>query len=209
MPQSARNTKQYHHGDLRNALIVAAAELIEERGSDDFAMIDAARRAGVSSAAPYRHFKDKDDLLAGVCELALWVFNQQTLDILAQQEHGTRACIIALGHGYMDFVTEHAAFFDLLWGDRHLHAEQSQAELQADTGFGLFYSAVEAWMLTIGGSSNDALDLAMKMWCVVHGMSALAMNGQLQHFSPGIEIDTLLDTATETFLNGVEMQFSA
>ena len=55
--------KGYHHGDLRNALIVAADDLIREKGSLDFTMIDAARKAGVSSAAPYRHFKDKDALL--------------------------------------------------------------------------------------------------------------------------------------------------
>ena len=67
---SPDNCKNYHHGDLRNALIIAAAELIEENGSVDFAMIDAARRAGVSSAAPYRHFKDKDALVDGVAQLA-------------------------------------------------------------------------------------------------------------------------------------------
>ena len=56
-------SKPYHHGNLRDALILAAAELIKEQASVEFAMVDAARRAGVSSAAPYRHFKDRDALL--------------------------------------------------------------------------------------------------------------------------------------------------
>ena len=57
----------YHHGDLRNALITAAAELIEESGHADVAISEAARKAGVSAAAPYRHFKDKDALLLSRC----------------------------------------------------------------------------------------------------------------------------------------------
>ncbi|NQY04519.1 MAG: helix-turn-helix transcriptional regulator, partial [Halieaceae bacterium] len=71
MPKQSTATvpKTYHHGDLRNALIVAAAELISERGSFDFAMVEAARRAGVSNAAPYRHFRDKEALLEAVGQL--------------------------------------------------------------------------------------------------------------------------------------------
>jgi AcrR family transcriptional regulator len=63
-------TRSYHHGDLHNALIIAAAELIESQQSLHFSMSDAAKRAGVSSAAPYRHFKDKDALLEAVRDLA-------------------------------------------------------------------------------------------------------------------------------------------
>ena len=61
----------YHHGDLRNALIVAAAELIERDGTLDFSMAEAAASAGVSAAAPYRHFADKEELLRAVRELAI------------------------------------------------------------------------------------------------------------------------------------------
>ena len=61
----------YHHGDLRNALIIAAAELIERDGTLEFSMAEAAARAGVSAAAPYRHFCDKEELLRAVRELAI------------------------------------------------------------------------------------------------------------------------------------------
>ena len=66
---TAQHPKRYHHGNLRDALIIAAAQLIEEHASVDFAIVDAARRAGVSNAAPYRHFKDKHALLEAVSEL--------------------------------------------------------------------------------------------------------------------------------------------
>ncbi|MEM1114425.1 MAG: TetR/AcrR family transcriptional regulator [Pseudomonadota bacterium] len=210
MPSTAKNTRQYHHGDLHNALIVAAAELIEERGSDDFAMIDAARKAGVSSAAPYRHFKDKEDLLAGVSDLAFWAFSSEIQEILDHQAMGSRECIIALGLRYVDFVSRHGAFFDLMWGgDRHLHAKDGLSGIMKQSGFSLFYSAVEAWVIAVGGAVEDAMDLAMKLWCMAHGTSALHMNGQLDYFSPGINTDETLRSATESFLDGVEMQLKA
>ena len=59
-------SRPYHHGNLRNALIIAAAELIERDGTLDFSIAEAAARVGVSAAAPYRHFADKEDLLAAV-----------------------------------------------------------------------------------------------------------------------------------------------
>ena len=60
----------YHHGDLSNALIAAAAELIERDGTLDFTMAEAAAKAGVSAAAPYRHFANKEELLRAVRDLA-------------------------------------------------------------------------------------------------------------------------------------------
>ena len=87
----------YHHGDLRNALIIAAAELIEENGSVEFAMVDAARRAGVSSAAPYRHFKDKDALLEAVTQLGFLALTESTLKIAETFPKKDADCIIGLG----------------------------------------------------------------------------------------------------------------
>jgi AcrR family transcriptional regulator len=208
MPRAARAEKQYHHGDLHSALILAAAELIQERGTEDFAMAEAARRAGVSNAAPYRHFKDKDDLLAGVCELAFWAFSQEIQAVLDKHEVGSRECVIALGQTYVDFVSRHGPFFDLMWGDRHLQAKEGVDDLQTQSGFSMFYGAVESWTLSVGGKAEDALDLAMKLWCMAHGMSALSMNGQLTYFKPDIDLEETLRSATHSFLDGVQMRWA-
>ena len=106
--------KNYHHGDLRNALIVAAAELITESGSVDFAMVDAARRAGVSSAAPYRHFKDKDDLLSEVARLGFYGLTTATAAEAEKWETGSEEAIYALGKVYLEYVCSHPQFFDLI-----------------------------------------------------------------------------------------------
>ena len=73
MPQQGK-AGRYHHGDLRTALIDAAVSLIAERGVRGFSLAEASRRVGVSSAAPYRHFADRDDLLAAVGVRALETF---------------------------------------------------------------------------------------------------------------------------------------
>src|SRR6188474_2690475 len=64
----SRGPRGYHHGNLKEALIRAALKLIAEKGPAGFTFADAARWAGVSPAAPYRHFRDRDDLLASVAE---------------------------------------------------------------------------------------------------------------------------------------------
>jgi AcrR family transcriptional regulator len=78
----------YHHGDLRRALTDAALDLIGERGPEGFALTEVARRAGVSAAAPYRHFADKSDLVAVVAELG---FQRLHDALLAAQGAGTAA----------------------------------------------------------------------------------------------------------------------
>jgi len=101
----------YHHGDLRNALIVAAAELIERDGTLDFTMAEAAARAGVSAAAPYRHFTDKEELLRGVRELAILGLGYAADETASAHPHGSIEGILAGGHMYLAYAREKHAFF--------------------------------------------------------------------------------------------------
>ena len=98
----------YHHGDLRNALIVAAAELIERDDTLDFTMAEAAERAGVSAAAPYRHFADKEELLRGVRELAILGLGHAAGETVLEYPHGSLEGILAMGHMYLQPTPKHA-----------------------------------------------------------------------------------------------------
>src|SRR6516162_6235923 len=80
-----RRAKPYHHGNLREALLKAAIRLIAEVGPAAFTLREVARRAGVSHNAPYRHFRDKDDLLAAVAAQGFWELTQAMLDAAARQ----------------------------------------------------------------------------------------------------------------------------
>ncbi|MFV0278663.1 MAG: TetR/AcrR family transcriptional regulator [Parahaliea sp.] len=107
---------RYHHGDLHNALIIASAQLIEEKGLMDFSMVAAARRLGVSNAAPYRHFRDKNDLLNAVTDLGFYALGIEVEQTAARYETGSEECLVALGHTYLDFLRRHQPFHELMWG---------------------------------------------------------------------------------------------
>tara|TARA_R110002110_G_scaffold107320_2_gene268479 strand:+ start:50092 stop:50718 length:627 start_codon:yes stop_codon:yes gene_type:complete len=195
--------RAYHHGDLRNALIIAAAELIEESGSVDFAMIDAARRAGVSSAAPYRHFRDKAALLDAVLEFAFFALSLEMDAVTRNQERGSIEAIVALGQAYIRFVTGHPQFYDLMWGDRDKRFINDVENELRSSGFYLLVATVEAWCQRSGRDGEDALTLSIKLWAMAHGLSGIAMHGHVERFLPQADVYSLLESSTHTFLEGV------
>lgn len=198
---------KYHHGDLRNALIAAAAELIEESGSEDFAMIEAARRAGVSSAAPYRHFKDKDDLLWAVGELGFYGMACQLQAVEDLHEPGTVECIIALGKAYIEFVIKRPAFFDLMWGERSFiarHTEEAEEPAARANGFQMLVDQVQAWCERENLNETDPKDLSLKLWSMSTGLSHLTINNHLRRFVPDADPYQLLESTTYSFLEGVK-----
>lgn len=196
--------RTYHHGDLRNALILAAAELIEESGSLGFAMADAARRAGVSTAAPYRHFKDKDALLEAVSQLGFHGLSESAREASASAPRGSIDAIIALGQNYLRYVTEKAAFFDLMWGDIGARAMDDGNFDKKASGFFVLVDAVEAYLEANDIEAADSLDVAMKLWAMVHGMSGISMSGKLPHLHPNADMNAMLASATRTFMAGLK-----
>ncbi|MEM1142373.1 MAG: TetR/AcrR family transcriptional regulator [Pseudomonadota bacterium] len=201
---SVSSLKTYHHGDLRNALIVACAELIEESGSLNFTMADAARRAGVSNAAPYRHFRDRDALLEAVSQLAFFGLGTVAGAAAAEQPRGSLERILALGSSYMNYVTEKASFYDLMWGDIGARSIDPQAFDRKASGFFHLLDAVESYLDAEAISGVDVRDTAVKLWSLVHGLSAIRMSGKLPHFHPDADVDEMLRSATRTFMAGLK-----
>lgn len=196
----------YHHGDLRNALILAAAEIIEESGSLSFSMADAARRAGVSSAAPYRHFRDREALLEAVAQLAFHGLGEVSRAAVAATEPGSRAAIHALGRNYLDYVTEKAAFYDLMWGDAGARTSDPDTFDRNASGFYHLTLAVQAYLDREWLTRVNTRETAIQLWALVHGLSAVAMSGKLAHFHPDADLHRLLAEATDRFLSGLAVE---
>lgn len=197
-------SRAYHHGNLRNALIVAAAELIEEAGCPEFAISDAAKRAGVSTAAPYRHFKDREDLLDAVSELCFIGLADAAQKSRDQHEMGSRECIIALGLTYMEYVSSRPAFYQLMWNEKQHLPEQAADDGAERPGFSIFLEAVEAWCEQQQLADGDPLDLAVKLWALAHGLAVLSINGKLAVFLPDSDVGEMLSSSTHAFLDGIE-----
>src|ERR1700722_18982810 len=107
--------RPYHHGDLRAALIRAALSLIEQHGVQGLTLSDAAHLAGVSVAAPYRHFKDKEALMAEIAAEGFVLFR----DALARASRGDPQDkvkrLVEMGIAYVDFALQHSSHFKVMW----------------------------------------------------------------------------------------------
>lgn len=192
--------KSYHHGDLHSALIVAAAELIEVNDSFNFSITDAARRAGVSSAAPYRHFKDKEALLEAVRDLAFLGLNNAMREAAQQTRDGSAEQIIALGIAYIDYALAKRAFFPLMWQARgDMVSRQEQARIKGE-GFRILVEALEHHIARQDSAGFPTLRLATQMWSMVHGIATLECNHMLDTFDRQISSRQLVVDGTMALL---------
>ena len=196
----------YHHGDLRNALITAAAELIERDNTLDFSMAEAAAKAGVSAAAPYRHFANREELLRAVRDLAFLGLDQAAMETLQAHEKGSLDSILALGHTYLAFAREKAAFFSLMWEDRGDSAERHLEAQSKYGGFRVLVAMVQTFCEKQGSRDVDALYFATQMWSMAHGIATLEANQMLDLFDSSIQPEHLLDDGARTMLTGMLSQ---
>ena len=111
----ATRAKRYHHGDLKAALVDGAVELIGERGVSGFSLAELSRRLGVSVAAPYRHFVDRDELLAAVAVRALLSFGE-ALGAQSSESDPPEERLAAMAGAYVRFAAEQPALFGVVFG---------------------------------------------------------------------------------------------
>ncbi|MEM0899698.1 MAG: TetR/AcrR family transcriptional regulator [Pseudomonadota bacterium] len=167
----------YHHGDLHQQLINAVHTLVEEKGADGFSVAEAARKAGVSSAAPYRHFKDKDAILRAAVLDAMEKMRAAMEAVMAPHPVGSPEAVNALGQHYIDFARERPGMFRLMFGITR--SEESDCAV-ADKGsevFGIVIKAVADYM-GISADDPEARRRAYILWTVVHGHSWLTIDGK-------------------------------
>lgn len=163
----------YHHGNLREALIEAALQLITERGVAGFAFAELARAAGVSPAAPYRHFRDRSALLA---ELARRGFDQLTVALEQAWNQGRPDPVVAIercGRAHLAFArrdpASYAAMFDGQPGDADPALKAS-----ADAAFAVVRRAADAACAVATITPRPpALMVALHVWSLCHGTAAL------------------------------------
>lgn len=196
-------SRSYHHGDLRNTLILAAAELIEESGSLDFAMVEAARRAGVSCAAPYRHFRDKEELLQAVAQLCFMGLSEVSQQAVEGKDLATEDAMVALGSAYIRFMLEHRNFHDLMWGESGARAMEDENLDLRGSGFYVLADCVTARCERESIGPVDPVEIATELWAMVHGLSTLALNQQINRFQTDANVYDMLAHSTRTYFAGL------
>jgi len=175
--------RPYHHGDLRQALVRSALEILSEAGVGGLSLRAAARRARVSAMAPYRHFADKEALLAAVAEYGFRELAAR-LNAATVTVADPRAGLAALGVAYVLFACDQPSLFKLMFGPmiekKTGHPALDEA---ANACFNALRQAVEAAKFFDGDS--DASDVSLACWSLVHGLSALIVDGKLAEHDIG------------------------
>jgi AcrR family transcriptional regulator len=168
----------YHHGDLKRALTSAALSLVAERGPKGFTLTEAARRAGVSAAAPYRHFADKAHLLATVAE-------QGFLDLHAALTTGADAAseppekLIEIGRAYVRWALGHPDQYRVMFGADTDKTQYSSLAVAAGQAFGDLLHAIAGCQAAGLLRGQQPREVAGPLWSLVHGVASLAIEGEL------------------------------
>jgi AcrR family transcriptional regulator len=191
----------YHHGDLRRALIEAALELVTDRGPRGFTLTEVAKRAGVSVAAPYRHFTDKSHLLAAVATVSFDQFHAALIEPAHTGEGPS--LLIELGQRYVRWALDNAAAYQVMFGidiERGEHPELIEA---ADRAFAVLLHAARPIAVTSRPPLDDAHNLAGALWALGHGIVSLHIGGDLRHARIRTPANELGAAATAALLAGL------
>jgi AcrR family transcriptional regulator len=181
MPTPAKGGR-YHHGDLRTALVDAAIVLISERGLRGFSLAEASRRVGVSAAAPYRHFADRDELLAAVAVRALDSFAAMLPGPAAPGDPAQR--LAAMARAYVRFAAEQRPLFDVMFSagiDKSRYPELQRAWIPIDELLGLV-------TVICAGDEAEADALAAALEATAHGHAALLRDGEYGQGGEAVQI---------------------
>jgi AcrR family transcriptional regulator len=169
--------QRYHHGDLRAALIEAGLALLRDVGPAALSLRAAARKAGVSAMAPYRHFADKDDLLAAVASHGFRLFSVALADSMAGHA-GADDALRAQGVAYVRFATTEPALFRLMFGP----VIGGEVGLEALRGAGApAFEHLRAGVAAVmpGLEAQQQEDFVLACWSIVHGLSCLLVDGKI------------------------------
>lgn len=186
--------RTYHHGDLRQALVAAAEAILAERGVEGLSLREAARRAGVSPAAPAHHFGSLAGLMT---EVAILGFEALGAELAAGNERGggdPAARLREQGVGYVRFALAHPGRFMLMFR-RELLQEDPRLKKSAATAFSALADAVReiAGDERPGPLEGPTLALLLLAWSSVHGFAHLALEGELRLFRGGTDIDAFAE----------------
>jgi AcrR family transcriptional regulator len=187
----------YHHGDLRAALVTAAADLVSREGATAVSLREVARLVGVSHNAPYRHFPTRQALLAAVAAHGfemLFDEMEESTQVADPTEH-----IQAIGCAYVGFALRHRGIYQLMFGGEIRKSEHPELQAIAERAF----DSLQQHVLALNPNLHARL-ATVTVWSLVHGIAHLFLDNQMKHFDDDDEQRTLLiNTATAILTAGL------
>jgi AcrR family transcriptional regulator len=209
--QSGRpGARGYHHGNLKEALIRAALDLIAKKGPAGFTFAEAARWAGVSPAAPYRHFRDRDELLADVARRG---FDQFEVALARAWDGGRPDAFTAFGRvgkAYLHFAKTEPAYYSAMF-EAGIPPEASPELREAgERAFAVLRAATERLVSLMPAQNRPpVLMMALHIWAISHGIASLFGRGDAAHRALPMTPEDLLEAAMLLYLRGLGLSESA
>lgn len=197
-PPEERLPDRYHHGDLKTALIRAADEILAEHGLEGFSLRAAARRAGVSAAAPAHHFGDTAGLLS---EVAVLGFEELAKNLQVEASQATPTQRLRLqGRGYVHFATTYPGRFQLMFRRELLSPDHAALQEAGARALAQLEGTIRALRSLPVGQPLDpqARAALLATWSTVHGFAHLALDGKLTHMGAGATLEDLLAQVLES-----------
>lgn len=194
----------YHHGNLREALIQAALDLIAKKGPAGFTFADAARSAGVSSAAPYRHFRDRDALIADVARRG---FERFAVHLDHAWNDGRPEPFVAfenVGRAYLAFARNEPAYYSAMFEAGLSFDDDPLLRQAADRSFAVLRNASESLCARLpAGQRPPSLMMSLHVWALSHGIASLFARGDGGRRPLPMSPEDLLEAGMLIYLRGL------
>jgi AcrR family transcriptional regulator len=203
--EDSRAERGYHHGNLKEALQQAALDLIAKKGPGGFTFADAARLAGVSPAAPYRHFRDRDELLSSIAQRGFEQFEQALAAAWDDGRPDTVSAFERVGKAYLAFARGEPAFYSAMF-ESGLPVDLNPALLAAsERAFAVIRAAAErlAALAPAGTPRPPALMMALHIWSMSHGVASLFARGDAARRKLPMSAEDLLEAEVLIYLRGL------
>jgi len=202
--QDPNAKRGYHHGNLREALIDAALGLIAQKGPAGFTFADAARSAGVSSAAPYRHFRDRDALMADVARRGYELFEAHLERAWNEGRPEPFKAFENVGRAYLGFARAEPAYYSAMFEGGVALDSDSGLRQASERAFAVLRRASEALSAHAPATSRPpALMMSLHIWALSHGIASLFARGDSGRRALPMTPEDLLEAAVLIYLRGL------
>jgi len=195
----------YHHGNLKEALIEAALDLIARKGPAGFTFAEAARAAGVSPAAPYRHFRDRDELLASIAQQGFVQFEARLNAAWNDGRPDTMSAFQRVGIAYLAFAREHPAYYSAMFESGLPMENNPPLLLASERAFAVVRAAAERLVALAPPNvpRPPALMMALHIWAMSHGIASLFGRGDASSRKLPMSAEELLEAGVLVYLKGL------
>ncbi|UYO54943.1 TetR/AcrR family transcriptional regulator [Rhodopseudomonas palustris] len=203
--EQGRAERGYHHGNLKEALLQAALGLIAEKGPGGFTFADAARMAGVSPAAPYRHFRDRDELLSNIAQRGFELFEQVLAKAWDDGRPDTVTAFMRVGRAYLAFARNEPAYYSAMFESGVPIDVNPMLLTASERAFNVIRAAAErlAALTPPGVTRPPALMMALHIWSMSHGIASLFGRGDGARRKLPMAAEDLLEAGVLIYLRGL------